>query len=72
MQLHGFCDTSQVAFTGLVYIWATYADTSVSTTLAIAKFKVAPMKTHTIPKLELCSEVMLSKLAVYSKYRAQY
>ncbi len=62
LQLHGFCDSSQVAFAGVVYIRATYTDTSVSTTLVIAKSKVAPLKTQTIPKLELCSAVLLSKL----------
>ncbi len=62
LQLHGFCDSSQVAFAGVVYIRATCTDTSVSTTLVIAKSKVAPLKNQTIPKLELCSAVLLRKL----------
>ncbi len=49
IHLHGFCDSSLVAFAGVVYIQATYTDTSVSTTLVIAKSKVAPLKTQTIP-----------------------
>jgi len=62
IQLHGFCDSSQAALAGVVYIWATYADTSVSTALVAAKSMVAPVKSLTIPKLELCSAVLLSKL----------
>ena len=63
VQLHGFCDASQDAFAGVVYLRATYnSDASTSTALVIAKARVAPVKTTTIPKLELCSAVLLSKL----------
>ena len=63
VQLHGFCDASQDAFAGVVYLRATYnSDASTSTALVIAKNRVAPVKTTTIPKLELCSAVLLSKL----------
>ena len=62
VQLHGFCDASQVAFAGAVYLRTTYTDTTVSTTLVMAKARVAPVKPTTIPKLELCAAVLLSKL----------
>ena len=62
LQIHGFCDASQQAIAGVVYIRSLYTDTTVSTSLVIAKTKVAPLKTVTIPKLELSSAVLLSKL----------
>ena len=62
LQIHGFCDASQQAIAGAVYIRSLYTDTTVSTSLVIAKTKVAPLKTVTIPKLELSSAVLLSKL----------
>ena len=46
----------------MVYIRSLYTDAAVSTSLVIAKTKVAPLKTVTIPKLELCSAPLLSKL----------
>ena len=72
VQLHGFCDASQDAFAGVVYRRATYnSDASTSTALIIAKARVAPVKTTTIPKLELCSAVMLSKLIASSREELQ-
>ena len=62
LQLHGFCDSSQVALAAVVYLRTVYVDTLVSTSMVIAKSRVAPVKTQTIPKLELCSAVLLSKL----------
>ena len=62
LQIHGFCNASQQAIAGAVYIRSLYTDTTVSTSLVIAKTKVAPLKTVTIPKLELSSAVLLSKL----------
>ena len=72
VQLHGFCDASQDAFTGVVYLRATYnSDASTSTALVIAKARVAPVKTITILKLELCSAVLLSKLIASTREELQ-
>ncbi len=62
LQLHGFCDASQLAIAAVVYVRALYTDTTVSVTLVVAKSRVAPVKPMTIPKLELSSAVLLSKL----------
>ena len=72
VQLHGFCDASQDAFAGVVHLRATYnSDVSTSTALVIAKARVAPVKTTTIPKLELCSTVLLSKLIASTREELQ-
>ena len=62
LQLHGFCDASQVAYAGVVYLRAVYEDTSTSMSLVFFKTRVAPLTTATIPRLELCGAQLLSKL----------
>ena len=62
LQLHGYADASTAAYAGVVYIRVTYTDACISTNLVLAKSKVAPLKTLTVPKLELCAAVLVSKL----------
>lgn len=62
VELHGFCDASNVAYAAVVYSKIFNADGSINTQLIMAKSKVAPIKTVTLPRLELCGAVLLSKL----------
>ena len=62
VQLHGFSDASNLAYAGAVYIRTMYEDTTTTTALVTAKTKVAPLSPLTIPKLELCGALLLSKL----------
>ncbi len=59
VQIHGFCDASENAYAGVVYI---DSDSNVHISLVIAKTKVAPIKRLTIPRLELCGAYLLSQL----------
>lgn len=61
-QVHGFCDASTKAYAACVYLRAVYDDRSVSCNLISSKSRVAPIKTVTLPRLELCAMVLLSKL----------
>ena len=61
-QLHGFCDASEVAYTGVVYLRVTDSDRNVHTSLVTSKTKVALIKRLTIPRLELCGTHLLAKL----------
>ena len=62
VHLHGFSDASKAAYAAAVYLRATYPDGSISCRLVVAKTRVAPLKTVSIPRLELCAAVMLAEL----------
>lgn len=64
-QLHGFCDASQHAYAAAVYLRAE-VNNEIITHLLTCKSKVAPLKTLTIPRLELCAAELLSRLLVWT------
>ena len=61
LQKHGFSDTSKDAYGAAVYL-RTQTDSSNTTRLITAKSKVCPLKTLSIPKLELTAAHTLAKL----------
>lgn len=61
-ELHGFSDASTVGFGGVVFLRTFYSDLEVTVDLVSSKARVAPLKTLTIPRLELCGAVVLAKL----------
>nr|XP_053606381.1 uncharacterized protein LOC128672900 isoform X2 [Plodia interpunctella] len=62
-ELHIFCDASSNAYGACAYI-RTYSDGSSNPTVRLlcAKTKVAPLKSLTIPRLELCGAYVGAKL----------
>ena len=66
IELHGFCDASESAYAVVVYSRTTNVDRSIKhTALVIAKTKVAPIKLLSIPRLELCGALLVSKLLLH-------
>lgn len=61
--LCGFCDASKHAYTAVVYLKAG-TDTGASFKFVVSKTRVAPLQTQSIPRLELLSAFLLSKLIV--------
>ena len=62
-QIHAFCDSSECAYNcAALYIRVKHRDNTFSSHLLCAKTKVAPVKQITLPSLELCASLLLSKL----------
>ncbi|XP_060870209.1 uncharacterized protein LOC132944717 [Metopolophium dirhodum] len=61
VELCGFCDASERGFAAVVYLRVTVSDDDVSVFLLGSKTKMAPMKTVSIPRLELCASVLLAR-----------
>lgn len=62
IQLHGFSDSSEVAFGSAIFIRSENHLGDVSVHLLCAKSKVAPLKSITLPRLELCGALTLIRL----------
>ena len=67
-QLHGFSDASEIAYAASVYLRATYEDGTITSRLVVAKTRVAPLNTVSIPRLELCGAELLSELLATVKH----
>jgi len=62
IQIHGFCNSSECAYGACLYICSTDNKKKTSCELLCSTSKVAPLKQLTIPRLELCTPTLLSKL----------
>ncbi|XP_045509321.1 uncharacterized protein LOC123704872 [Colias croceus] len=62
LELHGFSDASNLAYAAVVYARVVDKNRNIHVHLVTSKTRVAPIKQISIPRLELCGAVLLSKL----------
>jgi hypothetical protein len=62
IELHGFADASTRAYAAVVYFRVLHSLSNVPISIIAAKTKVAPLKTISVPRLELNAIVLLTRL----------
>ena len=62
---HGFCDASSAAYAAVVYCCKMSSSGEMSLNIVMAKTKVAPISSVSIPRLELCAAYLLAQLFEY-------
>ena len=72
IQLHRFSDASEEAYTAVVYLRVQAPDNSIHASFVMSKTRVAPLKRLTIPSLELCGALLLSKILSHVQRTLEY
>ncbi|GFW24455.1 uncharacterized protein TNCV_606961 [Trichonephila clavipes] len=62
VELHGFADASEKCYGAVIYCRSQSPDGATTVKLVTSKSRVVPVKSVTVPRLELCAVVLLAKL----------
>lgn len=71
-EIHGFADASSIAYAAAVYLKTTTETGDVTISLLAVKSKVAPLRTLSVPRLELSVVVLLAKLMTFIREDINY
>ncbi|XP_015437138.1 PREDICTED: uncharacterized protein LOC107192408, partial [Dufourea novaeangliae] len=71
VQMHGFCDASEKAYGACIYMRSTDIHGNNHVSLVCSKSRVAPVKSLTLPRLELCAALLLARLYTTTKLALQ-
>ena len=66
-EIHAFCDAPKNAYAGVIYIRTVTLSGTAHTSVFKAKTRVAPLKTMTLPRLELNGALIAARLCSYVK-----
>jgi len=72
IELNAFSDASERAYGAAIYIRAVQRDKTIKINLLCSKSRVAPIKTQTIPRLELCAALLAAELITRVKVDLGY
>lgn len=72
VELHGFSDASRLAYAAVVYARIITESGEILINLLQAKTKVVPLKSETIPRLELTAATLLAKLVAKIKASVEF
>ena len=67
-ELHGFPDESKSGFRACMYVRSFFRSGKVNVRLLTVKSRVSPLKSETIPRLELLRNLLLTGLITLVKY----
>ncbi|CAI6360799.1 unnamed protein product [Macrosiphum euphorbiae] len=62
IEIHGFADASMKAYGACIYMRTTDTEGIIKSQLVCAKSRIAPVNVISIPRLELCAALLLSRL----------
>lgn len=62
MQVHEFCDASQRAYGACVYVRTKFESDKYRSELLCSRSRVAPLKSISLPRLELSAALLLARL----------